>query len=243
MSKVIIVGKNTVKDALNSDAEMGRVWIEAGLDKDERIQDIMAIAKKRHLLVDTISGKEFRRIAKDEYAQGVAAEMQLPEISLDKLLDENRNAFIVLLSKLDYEQNLGAIMRSAWAAGVDAIVASPDGVHEVTSTVAKVSMGAAAHVPVVAMSLYQVGKMLKKYAVKLVGVETNEGMDYEKSKLTGAVALLLGGEDVGLTENLLAMCDEKINIPMKGNLASLNVSVAAGIVMFERLRQERQTKV
>ena len=171
--------------------------------------------------------------------QGVVALMNIPETpNLELILKNKRDAFILLLNKIDYEQNLGAIMRSAWATGVDAIVASPNGVHELTTVVAKVSMGAAAHVPLIGMSLFQAIKLIHEYAVPLVGIEVDMGESIYKTNLRGPIALLMGGEEVGITEPLQKECDLMANIPMNKELASLNVSVATALVLFEKRRQE-----
>ena len=108
--------------------------------------------------------------------QGVVALMEIPETpTLEQVLKAKRDVFILMVNHIDYEQNLGAILRTAWAAGVDAVVASPNGVHEVTPVVAKVSMGGAAYVPLIGMSMFHAAKLLHEYAVPMVGVEVDMG--------------------------------------------------------------------
>ena len=143
---------------------------------------------------------------------------------------------------MDYEQNLGAIIRSAWGAGVDAIVLSPSGVHEVTPIVAKISQGGAAYVPVIAQSLFQAIATLKDYSIPLVGVEVGMGEAYDELTLIGPAAFLFGGEVAGISEPLQKKCDIFIHIPINSELASLNVSVATALIIYEKLRQERTAK-
>jgi 23S rRNA (guanosine2251-2'-O)-methyltransferase len=179
-------------------------------------------------------------MAESDNPQGIVALLAIPTPpTLEQLLRDNRNAFILLLNHIDYEQNMGAILRSAWASGVDMVIASPNGVHEVTATVAKVSQGAAAYVPLLGMSLFQALSILHKYAVPVVGVEVNKGKVYYDQNLLGPVAFLMGGEALGMSESLMKECDLFINIPMKQEVASLNVSVATGLVLFEKVRQEK----
>ena len=164
--------------------------------------------------------------------------MKLPEVNLEEILNKKK-PLILLFNRLDYEQNLGAILRTAWASRVDAIIVSNNGVNQVSPVVAKISMGGAAYVPVITESLFQALTLIKKQAIPVVGVEVGKGEIYTESKLTGPLALVFGGEAAGLTEPLIKYCDRLINIPMVENVASLNVSVATAIVLFERLRQLR----
>jgi 23S rRNA (guanosine2251-2'-O)-methyltransferase len=122
---------------------------------------------------------------------------------------------------------------------VDAVVASPNGVHQITPVVAKISMGAAAYVPLIPMSLFQAMNMLHKYAVPVMGVEVDMGKSIYETKLKGPVAFLMGGEAEGLSKPLLDECDSFVNIPMNKDVASLNVSVATALVLFEKIRQEK----
>jgi len=105
--------------------------------------------------------------------------------------------------------------------------------------VAKISMGAAAYVPLIPMSLFQAMNLLHKYAVPVVGVEVGMGKSIYEAKLTGPMAFLMGGEAEGISKPLQAECDLFVHIPMNQEVASLNVSVATALVLFEKVRQER----
>lgn len=237
---IILEGKNMVHDALVSGQKISRVLIASNSKGDQRIHDIENLAKKIQAVVEVVRPEELTKYSESGNPQGVVAMMAAPETpSLESILKSKRNAFVILLNHIDYEQNLGAIMRSAWAAGADAVIASPNGVHELTPVVSKVSMGAAAYVPLIGISLFQAIDLLHKYAVPVVGVEVDMGEVYTEAKLTGPVALVMGGEAIGLSEPLQKVCDSFINIPMKSGVASLNVSVASALVMFEKVRQER----
>jgi len=230
-----------VHDALTSGQKIASVLLSTSTLNDPRIKEIEDLARKNEVAVQKIDPEEIAKMSDSRNPQGVIALMSIPETpTLEQILKAKRNAFILLVNHIDYEQNLGAILRTAWAAGVDAVVASPNGVHEVTPVVAKVSMGAAAYVPLLGMSMFQAIKLLHEYAVPVVGVEVNMGESYTKTNLKGPVAFVMGGEAVGLSEPLQKECDLFVNIPMNESVASLNVSVATGLVLFEKLRQEKE---
>lgn len=230
-----------VHDAVKSSRLVSKIILLDTLKEEPRLKEIVRLAKSKGITVEHTSVKNLDLLTENGAHQGIAAYMTLPEnVTLESILKAKRNAFILLLSPIDYEQNLGAILRSAWAAGVDAIVISPSGIHEITPVVAKISMGGAAYVPVIAQSLFQAITMLKKYAVKIIGVEVDLGADYTKANLTGASAFVFGNEAAGLTEPIISVCDAFIHIPMAQAVASLNVSVATALVCFEKTRQDRQ---
>ena len=237
---IILEGKNMVHDALISNQSIGTVLIASNSKGDQRIVEIENLAKKAGARVEIVRPEELNKYSESGNPQGVIAMMAIPETpSLEQILKQKRNAFVILLNHIDYEQNLGAILRTAWAAGVDAVIASPNGVHELTPVVTKISMGAAAYVPLIGMSLFQAIDMLHKYAVPVVGVEVAMGQTFTEAKLTGPLAIVMGGEAIGLSEPLQKACDSFVNIPMTSGVASLNVSVATALVVFEKVRQER----
>ncbi len=239
-NEVLIYGRNMVHDALTSGRHISKLILSETIKEDDKVKKIIRLAQAAHIPFHRVNAKSLEDITESSASQGVAAYMQLPdEITLESLLKDKRDAFILLFSHLDYEQNLGAILRSAWAAGVDAVVVGGSGVHEVTPVVAKTSMGAAAYVPVISKSLFQAITILNKAAVKVIGVEVGLGEDYTQSNLRGATALVFGGEAAGLSEPLMKVCDSFIHIPIQENVASLNVSMAATLVCFEKTRQER----
>jgi len=240
--QITLEGRNMVHDALKSARRINLVKIASQARKDQRIIEIETLAKKSGARVEIVRGEEIEKESESGNAQGVIAFMEIPElVTLEEILKKKRDAFVLLLNRIDYEQNLGAILRTAWAAGVDAVVASPNGVHELTPVVTKVSMGAAAFVPLIGMSLFQAIDVLQRYAVQIIGVEVGMGDVYTKSRLTGALAFLIGGEAAGISEPLAKRCDGFVNIPMEAGVASLNVSVASALVLFEKVRQERES--
>lgn len=237
---IVLEGRNMVKDALNSKQKIEVVVISSASLNDPKIKEIEILAKKRGSRIQMVKPEDLLNFTETKNPQGVVAIMAEPENpTLEEILKTKRNVFLLLLNKIDFEQNMGAILRSAWAAGVDAVIASPNGVHKITSVVAKVSMGAAAHVPLIGMSLFQAIKLIHEYAVPVVGIEVDMGKPIDETNLRGPIALLMGGEEMGITEPLVKDCDLMANIPMKNQVASLNVSVATALVLFEKVRQEK----
>ncbi len=243
MNKIVTLeGRNTIHDAILSDKKVRRVFIAKESADDPRIKEIISLADKKGVSINFIPAKELKNKAESVNPQNILAEMEIEEVSLKEVIEKNKNACILFFNRLDYEQNLGAILRTAWGGGVDAIVVSPSGVHSLTPVVAKVSMGAVAYVPVIAESLFPQLKYLKDLGIPIVGVETGMGEAYFEQNLLGSVAFVFGGEDSGLSEPLKKYCDLFIHIPMNSSLSSLNVSVAVAIIVFEKLRQELEAK-
>lgn len=237
---ITLEGRNMVHDALNSDKKIASILLAVQTLSEPRIREIENLARKNNVPVQKVTSEELLKMCDSRNPQGVVALMEIPEVpTLEQILKAKRDVFLLLVNHIDYEQNLGAILRTAWAAGVDAVIASPNGVHEVTPVVAKVSMGGAAYVPLIGMSMFQAAKLLHEYAVPMVGVEVDMGEPYTETNLKGPVAFVMGGEAVGLSEPLQKECDIFVNIPMNREVASLNVSVATALVLFEKLRQEK----
>src|SRR3989338_845029 len=193
---ITLEGRNTVHDALTSGRVIRSILISTTTLKDPKIKTIASLAGKHDVRLEKVRPDQIDHISESGNAQGVIAYLELPEPpSLDEILKTKTHPFLLLFNSLDYEQNLGALMRSAWAAGVDAVIVPNTGVHEITPVVAKVSQGAAAFV--------------------------------------------FGGEAASLSEPLKKYCDLFVHIPMVKKAASLNVSVATALIIFEKTRQER----
>nr|MBC8498415.1 RNA methyltransferase [Candidatus Bathyarchaeota archaeon] len=144
---------------------------------------------------------------------------------------------VVVLDRVQDPMNLGSVLRTAEATGVNAIVVPRRGGVGLTSTVRRAAMGGDVYVPVVRERPFRVLKSLREEGVRVVGVDPGGGVDYYDERLTGSVAFVLGGEGGGLSQQMLDKCDVVVRIPMSGRLDSLNVGVAAAVVLYERVRQ------
>lgn len=242
---IILEGRNTVHDALLSDKNIETIYIGKTSRNDQRVREIIELANRKNVPIRYVYPEQIRSLTGNNNAQNVVAYMSAFEnLTLKKIIEkkqeEGKDPLILLLNRIDFEQNLGAIMRSSWGADVDAIIASPNGVHELTPVVAKVSMGAAAYVPLIGQSLFQAIATLKDFGIPVVGVEVGMGKSYSDITLLGPVAFLFGGEADGISEPLIKQCDTFIHIPQNKELASLNVSVAVALTIYEKRRQERE---
>jgi 23S rRNA (guanosine2251-2'-O)-methyltransferase len=202
----------------------------------QRVQDAGA------RLVDS-DDAQLTRLAGSARHQGVAARVRpLPQVhSLDDLLDAVQGAPLVLaLDGVTDPHNLGACLRVADGAGVHAVIAPKDHAVGIGATVAKVASGAAETVPyLMVTNLARALGELKERSIRVVGLAGDAEQTLHDADLSGPLALVLGAEGAGLRQLTRRSCDLLVRIPMKGAVESLNVSVAAGVCLYEALRQRR----
>lgn len=209
---------------------------------DHKIQDIVMLAKSKHIKIEFISRHELDKLSKDENHQGAIAfclaQKQYSENDLEKLLDSVKKPFLLILDNVQDPHNLGACLRSADAAGVHAVIAPKDKSVGLTPTVAKVASGAAETVPFIQVTnLARTLQSLKERGIWIYGAAGDAEKSLYDVELTGSVAIVLGAEGTGLRRLTRDNCDILVKIPMQGSVSSLNVSVATGIFLFESLRQ------
>jgi 23S rRNA (guanosine2251-2'-O)-methyltransferase len=211
-----------------------RVWLDSGARNDPKIDAILARAGDRVQRVDRVL---LDRMSVTGVHNGVIAEAEpFPELRVKDVLEAHAEPFVVLVDEVQYEHNLGAILRSALGAGVDAVVVPVQRGKGLTPVVHRVSMGGAEAVPLVREGISSALADLKRAGVTIVGADM-DGVPPWEVDLTGPVAIVLGGEDKGLTDPVRKRCDHIVGVPLAGNLESLNVSVTAAILLFERVRQ------
>ncbi len=239
-----IVGVNAVVSAIEHDADNVReVLVEGG--KNPRLVEIEENARRKGIEVRKVTAQALDGVAGGVRHQGVAA-----RYAAAKTWDENELAGLVeaaegkaLLLVLDGVQdphNLGACLRSAAAAGATAVVIPKDKSATVNATVRKTSAGAADRLPVVAVTnLSRCLRDLQKLGVWIYGLAGEAETSLYAQDLRGNVALVLGGEADGLRRLTREHCDGLVKIPMPGDIESLNVSVAAGVTLFEAVRQRQ----
>lgn len=219
-----------------------KVWIDQGARPDPKIDRIVAVAAERRIPVERVPRPVLDRMTQGRVHNGVVAEADdLPSPTTRELLDEvhlaGRHPFLVLADEVSYEHNLGAILRSGLGFGVDGVIVPTRRGAEVGPVVQRVSMGAAEVVPVVREALTAALKPIRDADVRVVGADM-DGISAYRADLRGPVALLLGGEGKGLSPTLRKKCDLVVSIPLAGGLESLNVSVAAALLMAEKRRQD-----
>ena len=243
-----IVGINAVAAAVEHDAENVReVLLEAGA-KNPRIVEIESAARRRDIDVRRVNQQALDGVAGGLRHQGAvaryAAAKTWDENELEGLVEAAEGkALLLVLDGVQDPHNLGACLRSAAAAGVTAVVIPKDKAVQVNATVRKTSAGAADSVPVVRVTnLSRTLRDLQKLGVWIYGLAGEAGASLYALDLRGNVALVLGGEADGLRRLTREHCDQLVTIPMPGGDAaggveSLNVSVAAGVTLFEAVRQ------
>ena len=242
----IIVGIHALEAALKYQAsDIHEIWIDAHRH-DERVQKIISLIKKAGLKFNKVSRDYLDDQFKGQRHQGVAAHV-LPgkvgtESDLQNIIKNSSQAFILILDGVTDPHNLGACLRSADAAGVDAVIVPKDRAVGLTATVRKVASGAAERVPLIQVTnLARVLRDLKDAGLWTVGLAGESDQNLYESDLKGPIALVMGAEGEGMRRLTKEHCDFLVYIPMAGSVESLNVSVAAGVSLFEVVRQ-RQLK-
>ncbi|UCD43802.1 MAG: 23S rRNA (guanosine(2251)-2'-O)-methyltransferase RlmB [Candidatus Bathyarchaeota archaeon] len=238
-----VEGRNPVIEALRRGG-VTRIILVEGAEGAPKIQEITRLAKEMKVHVEFVERAHLDDISETERHQGVVAFMEPPRYaSLDEVLSkEEGDVCLLLLDRVQDPRNFGAILRTADATGVDAVVIPERGSVGITSTVIRTAMGGAVHVPVVRGSLFRVVKRLRDEGVKIVGIDPDGTVEYYDERLTGSIAFVLGGEGRGISQQLLGKCDGVVRIPMIGHITSLNVGVSAAVVLYERLRQQVKTR-
>ncbi len=237
----IIYGKNAVLEALNSDAGVDTVFVQKGLSAG----NIFAAAKSHGAVIKEVSAEKLAALTGTPKHGGVAAELSACEYAeLSDILEEskrkNKPPFIIIADEIADPHNLGAIIRSAEAAGADGVIIPKRRSASLNGTVFKTSAGAAAWIKVARVAnLVDAIKTLKKNGVWVYGMEA-DGAPYDSADLTGAAAIVVGSEGFGLGRLVRENCDEVLSLPMSGKVNSLNASVSAGILMYEVVRQRRK---
>jgi 23S rRNA (guanosine2251-2'-O)-methyltransferase len=236
MSKV--EGRNPVLEAVRG-RMADRVLVDEGSKSARKIEEIVNLARSTSIHVEFVTRRELDKISETGHHQGVLAFIVRPSyVSIEKVLSEvEGDICVVILDRVQDPMNLGSVLRTAEATGVNAVVIPRRGGVGLTPAVRRAAMGGDVYVPVVRERPFRVLRSLKEEGIKVVGVETGGGVDYFNERLTGSVAFILGGEGGGLSQQMMEKCDVVVRIPMSGRLDSLNVGVAAAVVLYERVRQ------
>jgi len=219
--------------------KLNKVMVAEGSRGSGRVQALVDLAHEVGVGVEFVPRDELDRLSETGHHQGVIGFLaRTGYASLEGVLSGvDGDVCLVLLDRVQDPMNLGSVLRTAEAAGVDAVVIPTRGGVGLTSAARRAAMGGDAYVPVVRERPFRVVKLLKDEGVRVVGVDPGGNVDYYDERLTGSVAFVLGGEGRGLSEQMLDKCDVVVRIPMLGRLTSLNVGVAAALVLYERVRQ------
>ena len=236
-------GRNPVLECLQRGRRrVHRVFLDRNAKRDARIQRILVLAGECKARVELVPRRVLDQKASGRVHNGVVAyadplESWSARGLIESVLAREAAPFFLLADALTYEHNLGAVLRSSLAFGVDGVFLPSRRGASLSPVVQRVAMGAAEEVPVVRESLFGAIKGIRKAGIPVMGADMN-GVPCDQARMGGAFALVLGAEGRGLSPKLREKCDGVVSVPLGGRLESLNVSVAAGILMYEKRRQD-----
>lgn len=237
---MLIYGLNPVLEALRA-KRVTRLRVSSRADR--RIEEAVALARAAGVAIERVDVQALERAAHGGVHQGIIAEVEAPrDYSIRELVDSAAPAspLVVVLDGIEDPHNVGAILRTANAAGVHGVVRQSRRSASLDGIVAKASAGALAHVRIATeVNIARAIQELKDAGVWTVGLAGEATETYDQVDLTLPTALVLGAEGTGLRRLVRERCDRLVSIPMRGAVNSLNVSVAAGVVLFEAARQRK----
>lgn len=246
----IVMGRNAVREAIKSGRSIDRILVVE--ERDGSLREIVNLARDNNLIIQEVERTKLDELCmpfghggKTGNHQGIVARVPGAEyVEIDDILniahERGEKPFIVILDGITDPYNLGSIIRSAECAGAHGIIIPKRRSAGLTASVVKVSAGAVEHMAVARVSNISAAiERLKNEGLWIAGADMDGESMYE-SALEGAIALVIGAEGTGLSKLVSEKCDFLVSVPLKGNIASLNASVAAAIIMFEKNRQDNR---
>ena len=232
---MLVYGRNVAKEILKKEKKVQKVVLQDNFDD----KHIISLIENGDFKVEYKSKREIDNLAGGVH-QGII--LYIPDYKYKSLEDilNKKPQFVVLLDHLEDPHNLGAIIRTCEAAGVDAIIMPKDRQVMINSTVMKTSVGTLENMDIVAVTnLVQTIEELKKYGFWIVGTALDNSVDYRTIDYNSKIGLVIGNEGSGISRLVAKSCDFIAKIPMYGTTNSLNASVAAGIMIYEVVRNRK----
>lgn len=239
-----LYGIHAVKSLLdNAPERLIEVFVLKGRE-DKRLLPLLNELQCLGVAIQQVNRQTLDNKAQGEVHQGIIARVtaarELNESDLDIILDQKSQPFLLILDGVTDPHNLGACLRTADAAGVDAVIVPKDKSAQLTSTARKVACGAAETVPLIRVTnLARTMRELQERNIWIVGTAGEATSELYQADLKGAIALVMGAEGDGMRRLTREHCDQLVSIPMAGSVSSLNVSVATGVCLFEIVRQKQ----
>ncbi|WWO97038.1 MAG: 23S rRNA (guanosine(2251)-2'-O)-methyltransferase RlmB [Candidatus Dasytiphilus stammeri] len=239
----LIYGIHAVYSILQCNPQCCKVAYIIKNFKNKRLQPIIDILKKQNIFIHDVSMKWMDTKTTGKVHQGILLEITHPkrynETDLLKFLVNKIDPFLLVLDNITDPYNLGSCLRTANAAGVDAIIIPKNRSANINNTtVKKVASGAIEHCNIFTVTnITRILKSIHELQIWVIGTAEKSAKSLYNTKLTGSIALVMGSESEGIRRLTKKYCDELINIPIFGNISTLNVSVATGICLFEVVRQ------
>jgi 23S rRNA (guanosine2251-2'-O)-methyltransferase len=242
----VVEGRNPVIEVLKSNRTLEKLYVAKG-NVEGSIKVILSMAKEKGYVISEVDKRKLDEMSTTGSHQGVIAIVSpYTYSSIDEILEyakqKGEDPFIIILDEIEDPHNLGSIVRSANVCGAHGVIIPKRRSALVTATVIKSSAGAVEHTKIAKVTnINQTIEELKKKGVWVAGTDMNGEVCY-KANLKGPMAIVIGSEGKGISKLVRENCDLIISIPMKGEINSLNASVAAGIVMYEGMRQRESVK-
>ena len=237
MPPIVVVGVHPVREALRAG---GVRDVRVGPRQDARVTEVIRLAEGKGIPVRRVDVAELDRLAEGERHQGVLATLgDAPRRwTLEQLVEQDARPLIVVLDGVEDPHNVGAIIRTADAVGATGIVRQERHAAALGPAAARASAGALAHVRIVdVVNVARALESLKALGVWVVGLDAEGGQPYDRIDFRPPTAVVVGAEGEGIRRLVREHCDFIAALPMRGHVSSLNVSVAAGVVLYEALRQ------
>ena len=237
----IVFGTRPVLEAINSGKTLEKLFIQKNLKK-EILEKIKSKLSNKKINISYVPKEKLNRITKKNH-QGIICYIspisyQPIEEIIQRVFEKGKDPFVIILDRITDTRNFGAISRVADASGVDAIIIPEKESAIITSDSIKTSAGAINYIPICKVkSLRITANFLKDSGLKLVSCTEKGDKKFYDADLTSPCCIILGSEKDGISNSLMDISDERLNIPMKGNVESLNVSSSASVILFEVVRQ------
>jgi 23S rRNA (guanosine2251-2'-O)-methyltransferase len=237
----LVYGRNAVHECLRAGRrKVFKLLVSEGVQEKGALAASLKLAGEKRIAVQRAPRAQLDRISQGH--QGLAAEVSgYPYLALDEIVSYTQTPLLLVLDCVQDPQNLGALLRTAEAAGVSGVVIAEDRASSVTPAVVNASSGATEHLRIARVTnIARALEKLKKSDIWVVGLEdTPDAQDYATADLRGPLALVVGSEGEGIRRLVRETCDFVVKLPMLGKITSLNAAVAGSIVLYETLRQRR----
>ena len=236
-----IFGLRAVIEAIKAGKQIDRLLIKQGL-QGALFYELMSEVKKHDIVYQYVPLERIELVTRKNH-QGVLAWLSLIEFRyianlLPLIFESGKDPLVIILDGVSDVRNFGAIVRTAECLGADAIIIPEKGSARITADAVKTSAGALHTFPVCReKNLVAAVEYLKNSGLKIICADEKRGINVSEAQVNGPAALIIGSEDKGINHNLLSLADCKVKIQMQGNIDSLNVSVASGILLYEIMRQ------
>ncbi|MDI9490469.1 MAG: 23S rRNA (guanosine(2251)-2'-O)-methyltransferase RlmB [Clostridiaceae bacterium] len=241
-----IEGRNPVSEALKAGRSINKIWTtKTKQRRDQRLHDLLNECRAKGVIIMEVERSVLDSMAESSGHQGIIAQVAPknyidPFTYLEELADQGKQPFILLLDNLQDGYNFGSILRIAEAAGVDLIVIPERRSVSLDAHVAKASAGAVEFVPIARVTnLGTFIDQIKEQNFWIYGTEVEQAENYQKVDYSGSIALVIGNEAKGMSQNIKKRCDFLVTIPMQGKINSLNAAVATGIIVFQAIEQRK----